>query len=242
MSVGPFIPFEACQPDLKYFFILFPSQMQLEFDKLDRQARQLSDQLAEVTKQKKAAAAASKDDHPPTSSSSSSSSSSASSKKSTSSEYRDIIHQLEGKLSMTRGEQAKLEKDNQRLKNSITVRNTHIHTPVPSCVHAVIVSVCCLQFPGRRTARERLSARPDAAAPSDSGAGRGGPEQQGRHHEAHSRAGGPQVPSQWQGGQGQVNSSSQSIECNSSNSHYVMAMLSQETQRVAARGMGYQSS
>ena len=119
------------QPDLKYFFIPFPSQMQVEFDKLDRQARQLSDQLAEVTKQKKAAAAASKDDHPPSSSSSSSSSSSASSKKSTSSEYRDIIHQLEGKLSMTRGEQAKLEKDNQRLKNSITVCNTHIHPPFP---------------------------------------------------------------------------------------------------------------
>lgn len=70
-------------------------------------------------------AASGKDDHPPSSSSASSSSSSAaSSKKSSSSEYRDTIHQLEGKLSLTKGEQAKLEKDNQRLKNSITVCDT----------------------------------------------------------------------------------------------------------------------
>ena len=68
--------------------------------------------------------ASGKDDHPPSSSSASSSSSSASSKKSSSSEYRDTIHQLEGKLSLTKGEQAKLEKDNQRLKNSITVCDT----------------------------------------------------------------------------------------------------------------------
>ena len=91
----------------------------MEYDKLDRHARQLSEQLVEATRQKKAAAASSKDDHP--AASSSSSSTSVSGKKSSSSEYRDTIIQLEGKLSATKGEQVKLEKDNQRLKNSITV-------------------------------------------------------------------------------------------------------------------------
>ena len=97
----------------------------MEYDKLDRHARQLSEQLVEATRQKKAAAASSaanKDDHP--AASSSSSSTSVSGKKSSSSEYRDTIIQLEGKLSATKGEQVKLEKDNQRLKNSITVCDT----------------------------------------------------------------------------------------------------------------------
>lgn len=103
----------------------------MDYERLDRHSRQLAEQLADASKQRRTAAGAAnaaigaatttKDDH---------STSSAASKKS-SGEIRDAMHNMEVKLVASKGELKKMEKENQRLKSSMAVRDTIV--PFQSC-------------------------------------------------------------------------------------------------------------
>jgi len=97
--------------------------LQTDFDRLDRHSSQLAEQLAEVSKQKKAAIL--KESDHSTAPSSHTGSSVSGKKGNASSEYRDAIHQLEVKIEALKEDNVRLDKENQRLKNSMQVATYH---------------------------------------------------------------------------------------------------------------------
>lgn len=86
----------------------------MEFDKLERLNRQLTEQKRGQNQREEHSLSSS-------SSSSSASSSSGSSNKKSSNDQKEVIHQLEAKLAASKSEISKLEKDNLRLKNAMLV-------------------------------------------------------------------------------------------------------------------------